>query len=321
MAQRDWAEKDYYKILGVSKDASKAEIKKAYRKLAQKYHPDANAGDPGAESRFKEVSEAHSILANDEKRREYDEIRSLVESGGRRWVGFNPGGGGGNVRINIGDLFGDDPERGGLFDDLLGGVGFRSRGPRKGQDLETEVTLTFDQAIHGTTVPLPQGGKTKIPAGVRDGARIRVPGKGAPAPNGGQPGDLFVRVHVDKHPIFGSGKNGDLTVELPVTIAEAALGAKVEVPTLEEPVTLRIPAGTGNGRILRVRGRGGYRPGGGRGDLLVKIKVEVPKKLSRKEKDLLEQFAEVHKKSPRAHLDPYLKRSEASEKASQKAAS
>jgi molecular chaperone DnaJ len=319
MAQRDWAEKDFYKILGVSKDASKAEIKKAYRKLAQKYHPDANKGDPEAETRFKEVSEAHSILANDEKRREYDQLRSFVESGGRRWVGFDPGGGGGNVRINIGDLFGDDPERGGLFDDLLGGFGFRSRPPRKGQDLETEVTLTFEQAVHGTTVSLPQGGKTKIPAGVRDGARIRVPGKGAPAPDGGQPGDLFVRVHVEKHPVFGSGKNGDLTVELPVTIAEAALGAKVEVPTLEEPVTVKIPAGTGNGRILRVRGRGGDRPGGGRGDLLVKVKVEVPKKLSRREKELLEQFAGVHKKSPRAHLDPYLNSSGASQKTAQKA--
>ena len=319
MAQRDWAEKDYYKILGVSKDASKADIKKAYRKLAQKYHPDANRGDPGAETRFKEVSEAHSILTNDEKRREYDQIRSFVESGGRRWVGFDPGGGGGNVRINIGDLFGDDPQRSGLFDDLLGGFGFRSRGPRKGQDLETEVTLTFDQAIHGTTVSLPQGGKTKVPAGVRDGARIRVPGRGAPAPDGGQPGDLFVRVHVEKHPVFGTGRNGDLTLELPVTIAEAALGAKVEVPTVEEPVTVKIPPGTGTGRVLRVKGRGGYRPGGGRGDLLVKVKVEVPKKLSRKEKELLEQFAEMHKKSPRSHLTPYVKSSGASDKTTQKA--
>jgi molecular chaperone DnaJ len=319
VAQRDWAEKDYYKILGVSKDASKADIKKAYRKLAQKYHPDANKGDPGAETRFKEISEAHSILANDEKRREYDQIRSFVESGGRRWVGFDPGGGGGNVRINIGDLFGDDPQRSGLFDDLLGGFGFRSRGPRKGQDLETEVTLTFDQAIHGTTVSLPQGGKTKVPAGVRDGARIRVPGKGAPAPDGGQPGDLFVRVHVEKHPVFGTGRNGDLTLELPVTIAEAALGAKVEVPTVEEPVTVKIPPGTGSGRVLRVKGRGGYRPGGGRGDLLVKVKVEVPKKLSRKEKELLEEFAEVHKKSPRGYLAPYMKSSGASDKTTQKA--
>jgi molecular chaperone DnaJ len=319
MAQRDWAEKDYYKILGVSKDASKADIKKAYRKLAQKHHPDANKGDPAAEARFKEISEAHSILTNDEKRREYDQIRSFVESGGRRWVGFDPGGGGGNVRINIGDLFGDDPNREGLFDDLLGGFGFRSRGPRKGQDLETEVRLNFDQAIQGTTGPLPQGGKTKIPPGVRDGARIRVPGKGGPAPDGGEPGDLFVRVHVDKHPIFGTGRNGDVTLELPVTIAEAALGANVEVPTLGGPVTVKIPAGTANGRVLRVRGRGGPRPGGGAGDLLVTVKVEVPKKLNRREKELLEQFAEVHKKSPRAHLDPYMKSSGASDKAARKA--
>ncbi len=308
MAQRDWVEKDYYAILGVSKNASKEEIKKAYRKLAQKHHPDANKDDRQAEARFKEISEAHSILSNDEKRREYDQMRAFVEAGGQRFYGFRPGGAG-NVRVNvgdIGDLFGDE---GGLFEDLLGGFGFRQNGPRRGQDLETEVELSFEDSVTGTTVTLPQGGKAKIPAGVGNGARIKVAGRGAPGADGGPPGDLYVRVRVAPHPVFGRAKSGDLTLILPVTIAEAALGATVEVPTLDEPVTVKIPPGSQSGKTLRVRGRGGPSPKGGSRDLLVKLEVVVPQKLSKQEKDLLERFAEVHKESPRAHLDRHRKRS------------
>ena len=308
MAQRDWIEKDYYKVLGVSKNASKDEIKKAYRKLAQKYHPDANEGDRNAESRFKEISEAHAILSNDEKRKEYDQMRSFVEAGGQRFYGFGPDhAGGGNVRVNIGDLndlLGDDGS--GLFDDLLGGFGFRGRGPRKGQDLETEVRLSFDQAVNGTTVTLPQGTRVNIPAGIGDGGRVRVPGKGSPGPNGGPPGDLYVRVEVEPHPLFGRGKNGDLTLTLPVTIPEAVLGAKIEVPTLDGCVTVKVPAGTPNGKTLRVRGRGAPRPRGGRGDLLVKIDVQIPQKLSKREKELMESFAGVHEESPRQHFERYM---------------
>lgn len=306
MSQRDWAEKDYYKVLGVSKEASKDEIKKAYRKLAQKHHPDANEGDPGAESRFKEISEAHAILSNDEKRAEYDQIRQFMESGGRRF--YNAPGGGGNVRVNIGDLFGNGGGAGAdtIFDDLLGGFGFRPRGPMRGQDLETEITLSFTDAVNGTTVTVPQGGKVKIPPGVGDGARIKVAGRGGPGPNGGPKGDLFVRVKVEPHPIFTRGRDGDLVVNLPVTFTEAALGAKVEVPTLDGAVTVKVAAGTPNGKTLRVRGRGGPRPRGGRGDLLVKVQVQVPARLSRQEKDLLERFAEVHDESPRRHLEEHI---------------
>lgn len=307
MAQRDWAEKDYYKVLGVSKEASKDEIKKAYRKLAQRYHPDANKGDASAESRFKDISEAHAILSNDSKRAEYDQIRQFLDSGGRRF--YNAPGGGGNVRVNIGDLFGEPGAAGAdtIFEDLFGGFGFRPRGPQRGEDLETEATLSFEDAMNGVTVTIPQGGKVKIPAGVGDGARIKVAGRGAPGPNGGPVGDLYVRVRVQPHSLFERAKDGNLLVNLPVTFTEAALGSKIEVPTLDGSVTVKIPAGTPNGKTLRVRGRGGPKPRGGRGDLLVRVQVQVPAKLTRQEKDLLERFAEVHTESPRGDLEDHLK--------------
>ena len=301
MAQRDWAEKDYYKVLGVPKTASKDEIKRAYRKLAQKHHPDANKGDGAAESRFKEISEAHAILSNDTKRAEYDQIRQFIDSGGRRF--YNAPGGGGNVRVNIGDLFGDQAGADTIFEDLLGGFGFRPRGPQRGEDMETRIKLSFGDAIAGTTVTIPQGGKVKIPAGVGDGARIKVGGRGGPGPNGGPRGDLYVRVEVEPHAVFTRNKSGDLVLNLPITFTEAALGAKVEVPTLDGSVTVKVPAGTPNGKTLRVRGRGAPKPRGGNGDLLVTVQVQVPERLSRQEKDLLEQFAELHKDSPRRRLD------------------
>ena len=297
MAQRDWADKDYYKVLGVSKTATKDEIKKAYRKLAQKFHPDANKGDDAAEARFKEISEAHAILSNDSKRAEYDQIRQFMESGGERFYGFRPGGGQGSVRVNIGDLFGDvgggDP-----FGDIFG---FGPRRPARGRDIETSVRLTFDEAIAGTTRTI-NGAKVRIPAGVRDGQRIRVAGRGE-AVNGGQPGDLFVVVAVDAHPLFKQGEAGDLHLDLPVTFTEAALGAKITVPTLDGSVTLKVPPGTQSGKTLRVRGKGAPGPKGGRGDLLVTVSVQVPTKLTKQEKESLERFAEVHKASPRPHLE------------------
>src|SRR5688500_8916186 len=200
MSQRDWFEKDYYAVLGISKDASPDEIKKAYRKLAQKYHPDANSDDANAEARFKEITEAHSILSNDEKRAEYDQMRSFVDAGGQRFYGFGPNQGGGNVRVNIGDLFGSGVD-GASFEDLLGGFGFGRRGPAKGQDMESEVHLSFDDAISGAMVAV-GGTKVKIPAGIGDGGRIRIPGKGGPGQSGAPAGDLYVRVRVDPHPIF-----------------------------------------------------------------------------------------------------------------------
>jgi molecular chaperone DnaJ len=305
MASRDWIEKDFYKVLGVSKGASKDDIKKAYRKLAQKYHPDANKGDAEAEKRFKEISEANAILSNDEKRAEYDQMRQLYEAGGSRFYGFQPGGGDGNVRVNIGDigdLFGDESP----FGDIFSGMGFRPR-PERGQDVTTQVTLDFDDAISGATMTLESGTKVRIPAGVRNGARIRVPGKGRPAPAGGQPGDLFVRVHVREHPIFTGEGKGNLRVVVPVTYPEAALGGKVQVPTLDGSVTVKVPPGTTTGRVLRVKGRGAPKPGGGKGDLLVQVDVDVPRRLNKKEKEALEAFADAHKgASPREHLERYI---------------
>lgn len=308
MSQREWMDKDYYAVLGVSKDASKADIKKAYRKLAQKYHPDANKGDEAAEKRFKEVSEAHSILTNDEKRKEYDQMRQFVEAGGQRFYGFRPGsGGGGNVRVNIGDigdLFGGGEAGGGLFEDFFG---FRGQNqPKRGQDLEARVDLTFEDAVYGSTIEV-NGTKVRIPPGVKDGARIRAAGRGEAGPNGGSPGDLYVVVHVKPHPYFAQGQNGDLIVHVPVTIAEAALGAKVTVPTLDGQVTLKVPAGTPHGKTLRARGKGAPRPNGGHGDLLAKIETEIPQKLTKEEKDALEAFARAHHGNPRAHLDEALK--------------
>jgi len=302
MAQRDWAEKDYYKVLGVSKDASKDDIKRAYRKLAQKYHPDANKGNAQAETRFKEISEAHAVLSNPEKRVEYDEMRRLFEAGGDRIYGYGPEGGGG-VRVNIGDLFGNQGS-GSVFEDLLGGVGFRTQ--RRGEDLESEVTLSFDEAIAGSTLTLENGSRVRVPPGVGDGARIRVAGKGGRGVQGGPAGDLYVRVHATPHPIFGRGKNGNLEISVPVTFTEAALGTKAEVPTLEGSVTVKVPSGTPSGKVLRVKGRGAPRPRGGNGDLLVTIEVQVPQKLSRKEKALLEEFAAMHDESPREHLKRYM---------------
>jgi molecular chaperone DnaJ len=307
VSQREWVQKDFYKVLGVSKDATKEEIKRAYRKLAQKHHPDANKGDAGAEARFKEISEAYAILSNDQKRREYDQMRSFVEAGGERIYGFGPDQGGG-VRVNVGDI-GDLFREGGIgsvFDDLLGGVGFR--GPASGRDVESEVAISFDQAMEGVTITLPQGTRVRIPPGVGDGARIKVAGRGQASSRGGAPGDLYVRVKVGGHSLFGRGRKGDLKITAPVTFSEAALGAKIEVPTLDGSVTVRVPAGARNGQTLRVRGRGAPRPKGGRGDLLVKLEVEVPQRLSRREKQLLEEFQTLHKSSPRAHFEDYLER-------------
>jgi molecular chaperone DnaJ len=298
---RDWLDKDFYKILGVSEDAEKSAIKKAYRKLAQQYHPDSNKGDKAAEERFKEISEAHSVLSNDEKRKEYDELRRLAGSGAGVGFGFPGGAGAGNVRINIEDLFGGRGGDGGVdFEDLLGGFGFRGRS--RGRDAETDVSLDFEDAVYGTMLTLASGTKVRVPAGVRDGSRIKVRGQGQPAARGGEPGDLFVHVRVKPHPVFQQGTNGDLIVNVPLSYPEAALGANIEVPTLDGTVTVKVPPGTPNGKTLRVKGRGAPRPQGGDGDLLAKVSVEVPKKLSRKEREALEQFAETHKASPREGL-------------------
>ena len=381
MSTKDYLEKDYYKTLGVTKGASADEIKKSYRKLARKYHPDANEGDPKAEARFKEISEAYTVLSDDARRKEYDEARSLFGGGGVRMPGSGSAGG---YNFDLGDLFGSAGSAGGRLGDLLGGV-FGARGgtagtrtrARRGADVETETTLSFSDAINGATValrltgegPCPvckgtgakagtvprvcptcegsgQGSRNlgsfafsepcrtcrgrglvvdnpcetcsgsgramssrtvqaRIPAGVADGQRIKLAGKGARGENGGPPGDLYVRVHVEPHPHGTFGRSAsNLTITVPVTFAEAALGAEIKVPSLGGmPVSLRIPAGTPAGRTFRVRGKGVRRKDGTTGDLLVTVSIQIPHELNDKARDALEQFRDATAGGdPRAEL-------------------
>jgi molecular chaperone DnaJ len=370
---RDWLDKDYYALLGVAKNATQQEIRKAYRRLAQKFHPDANPGDRSAEGRFKEISTAYDVLGDDKKRKEYDRVREMAGAG----FGFG-GPGGGRVRFE--DL-GFEESFGNLFN-MFGGGGFsgsagararRGTVRRKGTDLETEARITFEEAARGATISVGVAGaapcetcggsgaapgtevktcpecsgtgavnldqglfsltrtcgicggsgrlvsspcqtcggsgrtrsssslKVKVPPGVEDGARIRVSGRGEPGPPGGEPGDLFVTVRVAPHRFFGR-RGSNLTLSLPLSFPEAALGADVKVPTLNGTVTLRIPPGTGGGKTFRLRGHGVSNARGGPGDLLVTVTVEVPKRLSKRERELLEQFQDAHPESPRTGM-------------------
>jgi len=371
--RREWFEKDYYQVLGVAKNATQPEIKKVYRKLAQQHHPDANQGNKDAEERFKEISAAYDVVGDADKRKQYDEVRDMAASGagaGGFPGGFGTTGGPGGVRFedagftDIGDLFG------GLF----GGGGRRGRTarPARGADLETEVTVSFEEAMSGTTVPVKIQGpapcetchgtgaapgtspltcpqchgsgqisvnqgpfqmsqtcprchgsgrvveqacptcrgtgsrrrtrsfQVKIPAGLQGGARIKLAGRGEPGPAGAPAGDLYVRVHVRPHRFFGR-RGSDLLVDLPVSFSEAALGANVQVPTLNGPVIMKVPAGTPSGKTFRLKGKGVPRKGG-HGDLLVTAEIEVPSKLSKKERELLQQLDESRAESPRRRL-------------------
>jgi len=293
MAAKDLYEKDFYAILGVDKKATGDEIKKKYRSLARELHPDKTKGDDALEEKFKAVSEAYDILSDSKKRAEYDEARSLFERGGFRGPMGGGGGGGGG---DFSDLFGGGSPND-IFANLFGGGGVR-RGPRKGQDLQTESTITFKEAVFGTTLELKlstDGGKpqtitARVPAGVNDGAKIRVKGKGAPGEAG--PGDLFILLHVKAHPIF-SRKAENIVLTLPVTFVEATLGADIKVPTLDgEEVTVRLAPGTPNGRTLRVKGRG-IKKGSVTGDLLATIDVQVPQKIEGEASEALKKFAEA----------------------------
>ena len=368
---RDWVEKDFYAVLGVGREADPEEIKRAYRKLAQKFHPDTNPGNTAAEDRFKEVTEAYSVLSNPEKKAEYDEVRRLVASGGGvGGPGPYAGSGGQRIRVeDLGDLLGGFGGAGGVGDLF----GFGRRGPARGGDVQADLHLSFEDAVNGATTTVAVRGeavcsrchgsggepgtkvttcatcrgsgqvaqsqglfafpqtcpqcrgagrivetpcstcrgrgtetrtrqiKVKVPTGVKDGSVVRLKGKGAPGRDGAPAGDLLVTVHVARHELY-SRKGNDLLLTVPVTFTEAALGTKIEVPTLEDPVTLRIPAGTPSGKTFRVSGRG-VRPDRGKtGDLLVRVEVVVPKRLSRDEKKLLEQLATYENENVRAHL-------------------
>jgi molecular chaperone DnaJ len=307
--RREWLEHDFYAVLGVDRNASAKDLKKAFRLLAQQYHPDNNPGDAEAESRFKDVNQAYEVLSDPKVRAEYDQARDAFARGA--YAGRPGGGGAEYVRIedlgDIGDLFGSGGGMFGGLGDLFGG-GRRARGPQPGGDLTSEVSLSFHEAIDGVTRVLtvegPEGRRevqVKIPAGVNDGARIRLRGQGLPGNNAGPAGDLYVTVHAARHPLFArSGR--DLRIKVPITFTEAALGAAITVPTLTGTVTLKVPPGTQHGTTMRVTGRG-VTTGKGTGDLLVAIELRVPEQLDDEQRSLLERLHTLESEAnPRAHL-------------------
>ena len=287
--------KDYYEILGVKKDASDDEIKKAFRKLALKYHPDKNPGDKAAEEKFKEANEAYEVLKDKQKRARYDQF-------GKDGLGGNAGSNpfGGNFNFN-GQNFNFDFGASGL-DDILGslfgfGGGFRAQ--RRGRDLRTSITIKFEEAIFGVEKTLSLGGKNiklKIPAGIYDGQSIRIEGRGGEAPEGGKPGDLYVEVRVRAHKTLT--REGDLILsEAKISMVDAVLGTEYKVETVDGPVTMKIPAGTQPGTNFKLSGHGAPRLGSKeRGPHIVMVSVEIPKTLNKKQRELMEQFRDSKKR-------------------------
>lgn len=306
------AKRDYYEILGVSKTASDDEIKKAYRKLAMKYHPDRNPGNKEAEEKFKEISEANEVLSDKQKRARYDQFGHAgvggAASGGNPFGGGFGGFGGGENPFGgfntNGQTFNFDFGGGGL-DDILGSLfgfqGGRSRRPQRGADYQTTITLDFEEAIFGTTKPVTVNGenmKVKIPAGIDDGMSIRLKGKGGAAPEGAtERGDLYVRVRVKPHKHL-TREGAIILSEEKISMVDAALGCEVEVETVDGPITMKVPAGTQSGTPFKLSGHGvPFRADGDRGPHIVTIIVETPKNLSRKQKELLEEFKKAKKRS------------------------
>ena len=296
MASQDWIEKDFYKILGVTKGVSDADLKKAYRKLAKENHPDLHPGDQAAESRFKDISEAYDVLSDATERKEYDAVRAM--GGGARFQAGGRGGQGGGFEDVFSNFFGGGGFPGGGF----GGGGFA---PQRGQDLTTSSSVDFIDSIHGTNIKLTVSGKPltlKVPAGIQDGQKLKLKGKGQPSPNGGQAGDLVVTIKVRPHPVFT--RDGDnVRVVVPVTFAEAVLGAVISVPVLGgEPVKLKVAPGTPNGRTLRVKGKG-VQHESHQGDLLASVDILVPNRISKKAEEALRAFDnEIPVEDPRATL-------------------
>lgn len=296
MASQDWIEKDFYKILGVTKGVSDADLKKAYRKLAKDNHPDLHPGDQAAESRFKDISEAYDVLSDATERKEYDAVRAM--GGGARFQAGGRGSQGGGFEDVFSNFFGG----GGFPSGGFGGGGFA---PQRGQDLTTSSSVDFIDSIHGTNVKLTVSGKPltlKVPAGIQDGQKLKLKGKGQPSPNGGQAGDLVVTIKVRPHPVFT--RDGDnVRVVVPVTFAEAVLGAVISVPVLGgEPVKLKVAPGTPNGRTLRVKGKG-VQHESHQGDLLASVDILVPNRISKKAEEALRAFDnEIPVEDPRATL-------------------
>ena len=342
MSGEDWLQKDFYKVLGVSKDADEATIKKAYRKLARTWHPDQNKGNPEAEERFKEIGEAYTVLSNPEQRQQYDAIRAMgaggfrggAGGGGASGVNFEDifgafgGGNGGNVRfstsgggagINLDDIlgafggFGGGSSRGSSpfagasqFGDFGGAHGSPyQQAPQKGEDLHASTRITLKQSLSGVNIKLAVSGNpmtVKVPKGIKDGQSVRLRGKGKASLNGGATGDLIVTIHVEEDPVY-SREGNDLRMTLPVTFAEATLGAKVEVPLIDgSTVTVKVPAGSDSGRTLRLKGRG-VATKKGTGDLLATISVVVPKDLTPEQLDSIKSLADsLDQSDPRAEL-------------------
>ncbi len=293
------SKRDYYEVLGVSKNASDDEIKKAYRKLAIKYHPDKNPGDKEAEEKFKEISEAHEVLSDKQKRARYDQFGHAGVNGAAG--GGNPfGGQGGQYNFN-GQTFNFDFGGGGL-DDILGnlfGFGARGRRPMRGADYRASLTIDFKEAIFGTTKTITAEGKDiklKIPAGIDDGMSIRLAGKGGPAPEGGQKGDLYIEIHVRPHKHL-TREGAIILSEEHIDMVDAALGTEIDVETIDGNITMKVPAGTQSGTPFKLSGHGvPYRADGDRGPHIVTIIVDIPKKLTKKQKELLQEFKDGAKK-------------------------
>ena len=285
---RDWLDKNFYATLGVPQNASIEEIKKAYKKLARENHPDLNPGDAEAEKKFKEVSEAHSVLGDERKKQEYDQIRTMGASG---FGGFTSQG------FTVDD-FGD------IFENLGDIFGFGGR--RKGQTYQTNINISFNEAASGIEVvlPLEESIKVKVPAGVDNGSVIRLRGRGGPGAAGAPDGDLLVQVSVEPHKFF-KRSNMDLILEVPLLFTEAALGASIKIPTLSKSVTLKIPSGTPSGKTFKIRGEGITPQGRRSGDLYVKVFIIPPTNLSRSAKKHLEKFRDQFESgdSPRKYLD------------------
>lgn len=322
MSGEDWLQKDFYKVLGVSKDADEATIKKAYRKLARTWHPDQNKGNPEAEERFKEIGEAYTVLSNPEQRQQYDAIRSMGAGGFRGGAG-----GGGASGVNFEDLFGAfgggnggnvrfSTSGGGAgfnLDDILGAFGGfggahgspYQQAPQKGEDLHASTRITLKQSLSGVNIKLAVSGKpmtVKVPKGIKDGQSVRLRGKGKASINGGSAGDLIVTIHVEEDPVYSRDGN-DLRMTLPVTFAEATLGANVELPLIDgSTVTVKVPSGSDSGRTLRLKGRG-VATKKGTGDLLATISVVVPKDLTPEQLDSIKSLADsLDQSDPRAEL-------------------
>jgi curved DNA-binding protein len=289
---------DFYQVLGVSKNSSEAELKKAYRKLSRENHPDSKPNDKAAAEKFKQVQEAYSVLSDSEKRQKYDRFGHAAFQGGGRGGGSPFGGG----QVDLSDLFGGG---GGGFDfgDLFGGGGGRRAArSRKGQDVETTIDVPFTTAAEGGSYSLtintsgkPEQITARIPAGVDSGSVIRLSGQGHPGMGGGPNGDLMVKIRVAPHPYFRRD-GANLLVDVPISLTEAALGAKVDVPTLSEGlVTVTVPAGSASGTRLRLRGKGIInRKTNEPGDLYAILQIVVPKNLDDRSRELLEEFAKLH---------------------------